>query len=211
MFLCGSRFQRQSELNQLMVIGWLILMVLWLLTTQPHLYNSPPSIHVLHPCLLSCPLPLFCVCHSSHQHSHLYLPSLCFTFCLPFCSPVTLYPLFLLPSWRTHITRDMCFPGGGKNITTDMCFPGGRTHITRDICFPGGGTHTTRDMCFPGGETHITRNMCLPAGKHISLEICFPGGGTHITRDIIGNPDQVHSLHLVYITKLHGQWCQKPF
>ena len=23
-----------------------------------------------------------------------------------------------------------------------------RTHITRDMCFPGRGTHITRDMCF---------------------------------------------------------------
>ena len=67
------------------------------------------------------------------------------------------------PGRRTHITRDICFPGGGTK-SLGMCFPGGGTHITRDMCFPGGGTHITRDMCFPGKGTHITRDMCSSGG-----------------------------------------------
>ena len=58
----------------------------------------------------------------------------------------------------THLTRNMCFPGGGTHITRDSCFPGRGTHITRGMCFPDRGTHTTRDMCLSGRGTHITRD-----------------------------------------------------
>ena len=49
-----------------------------------------------------------------------------------------------------QITKQLVQSGKGKG-----------THITRDMCFPGGETHITRDMSFPGLETHITRDMCL--------------------------------------------------
>ena len=46
----------------------------------------------------------------------------------------------------THITRDMCFLGRGRNSPRDVCFLGRVTHIYRDMCFPGRGTQITRDV-----------------------------------------------------------------
>ena len=76
--------------------------------------------------------------------------------------------LYLISIGRTtHVTMDMCFPGGEKHITMDICCAGRGTHITRntsisrDMCFPGGKKHITRDMCFPDRRTHITSNMCF--------------------------------------------------
>ena len=138
-------------------------MCLWfyLPTVSPLWYPSIPLCNIpvflfpLFICLLFQVSPAFpIVCHTP---LFLLLP-------LPYFVSVILFSQV-----EERILVGICVPpGGGTHITRDMCFPGGE-HISLGICvsqvgecisvgirvLPGRGTHITTDMCFPGwGSTY---------------------------------------------------------
>ena len=66
---------------------------------------SPPSVPLL---VFSLTPPILCVCHSLHQHFHLYLPSLCATPCLLSNSSPPLCQLFLSPTLQPVSPLPLC-------------------------------------------------------------------------------------------------------
>ena len=54
-------------------------------------------------------------------------------------------------------------------------FPGRGTHITRDICFPG-GEHISLGICVSQVGKHISLGIYVSqVREHISLGICVSG------------------------------------
>ena len=89
------------------------------------------------------------------------------------------------PSWRTHIIRDLSFPGKETHITSCVFKVG--EHKSQEIRVSKAGIHISRGIPVYQIANHISLGIRLfqVGEKHITRNLCFPGGETHITKEYL--------------------------